>query len=123
MKKINKILGLTATSLLFMSEPVLAANMGTLSSGITGQMPAVANLLSAVAYIAGVGFGIKAALKLKEHNESKGQIPLSQPITLAVVAGVLLGLPSFLSAAKETTLGGGAQGTSLNGGGGIQAIQ
>ena len=55
-------------------------------------------------------------LKLKEHNESKGQVPLSQPITLGIVAGLLLALPSFLQTAKTGIFGSGSKGTTLDGG-------
>jgi hypothetical protein len=64
--------------------------------------PTASELLQAVSYLAGIGFGIKAALKLKESNENKGQTPLSQPITLGVVAAMLFALPSTMTTATET---------------------
>ena len=79
-------------------------------------MGGVADLLSAVSYIGGVGFGIKAALKLKEHNESKGQTPLSQPITMGIVAALLIALPTFLKTATDTLFGGSSQKTTADGG-------
>lgn len=120
-KNLVKYLALGVAGLGFFAvDPAMAAVTGglnTLSGNVTGQMPAVASLLSSIAYIAGIGFGIKAILKFKEHNESKGQVPLSQPIVMAVVAGLLLALPSFLTVAKEAAGGSSTQQTTISGGG------
>jgi intracellular multiplication protein IcmD len=83
---------------------------------VRNQLPGVADLISAASYLIGIGFGLKAALKLKEHNESKGQIPLSQPVTLAVVAALLLALPTLLSVSRNSVFGTGSQGSGLDGG-------
>ncbi len=101
---------------LLMTEPALAQGLNTITGTVKSQIPGVAEVLSAIAYVAGVGFGIKAVLKLKEHNESKGQVPLSQPITMAIVAGLLLALPTFLQTAKQGVFGTGSKGTTLDGG-------
>ena len=88
-------------------DPVMAQGLDRITNPVKSQLPAVADVLSIIAYIAGVAFGIKAALKLKESNENKGQVPLSQPITLAIVAGILLALPTMLSVATEAVFGAG----------------
>lgn len=118
MKKGLKILGYVALTAVLMTvamDPAMAQGINRVTSTVKDQMPGVVDVLSAIAYIAGVGFGIKAALKLKEHNESKGQVPLSQPITLGIVAALLLALPTFLSVAKEGVFGAGSTGTSITG--------
>ena len=112
-------LGMLSALMLVAVEPAMAqAGLDRITSPVKAQLPAVADVLSIIAYIAGIGFGIKAALKLKESNESKGQVPLSQPITLAIVAGVLLALPTLLSVASESVFGAGntkvnAQGSGM----------
>mgnify|MGYP001485722228 CR=1 FL=1 len=119
MKKNLKYLSLAvgAAGLTLLSvEPAMAQGLNNVTNVVKSQMPGVAEVLSAVAYVAGVGFGIKAILKLKEHNESKGQVPLSQPITLGIVAGLLLALPTFLQTAKQGVFGAGSKGTTLEGG-------
>lgn len=113
-----KLLGLTALGLAVFIGSMDVANAQNLSSVTTnlkGQLPGIADILSIVAYLGGIGFGIKAALKLKEHNESKGQVPISQPITMAVVAALLLALPSLLTTSKGTIFGSGTQHTTLDG--------
>ncbi len=118
MKKGFKFLAYAAMAAVLMTvamDPAMAQGLNRVTGTVKDQMPGVVDILSAIAYIAGVGFGIKAALKLKEHNESKGQIPLSQPITLGIVAALLLALPTFLSVAKEGVFGTGSTGTSISG--------
>ena len=100
-------LGVLSALMLVAVDPAIAQGLNRITNPVKAQLPAVADVLSIIAYIAGVAFGIKAALKLKESNESKGQTPLSQPITLAIVAGILLALPTMLSVATESIFGAG----------------
>ena len=100
-------LGVLSALVLVAIDPAMAAGEGLtkITDTVKDQLPEVVDVLAIVAYIAGVGFGIKAALKLKESNETKGQVPLSQPITLVIVAGVLLALPTMLKVATESVFG------------------
>ena len=117
-KKVLKVLGYIAgisVLALLVSDPAMAQGLDKITAPIKAQLPGVSDVLSAVAYVSGIGFGIKGALKLKEHNESKGQVPLSAPITLFIVAGMLLALPTMLSISTEAVFGGGNTKTTLNG--------
>ena len=119
MKKVLKVLGYIAgisVLALLVSDPAMAqAGLDKITAPIKTQLPGVSDVLSAVAYVSGIGFGIKGALRLKEHNESKGQVPLSAPITLFIVAGMLLALPTMLSISTEAVFGTGNTKTTLNG--------
>ena len=111
------LLGLGVALTALAVDPAMAqTGLNKVTGELKTQMGGVADLLSAVSYIGGVGFGIKAALKLKEHNESKGQTPLSQPITMGIVAALLIALPTFLKTATETLFGGSSQKTTADGG-------
>lgn len=111
------LLGLGVALTALAVDPAMAqTSLNKVTTELRGQMGGVADLLSAVSYIGGVGFGIKAALKLKEHNETKGQTPLSQPITMGIVAALLIALPTFLKTATETLFGGSSQKTTADGG-------
>jgi len=114
-KKLFSTVGV-GSLLLVASTGAMAQGINTVTNNVMGQMPGITDVLSAVAYIAGIGFGIKAALKLREHNETKGQVPISTPITLGVVAALLLALPTFLSTGKEAVFGTGSTGTNVQGG-------
>ena len=113
MKRMGKILGATLLMALFVTEAMAQSEglKGMITQG-RGQFETITQLISTVSYIAGIGFMFKAILKFKEHNESKGQVPLSNAIVLFIVAGCLLGLPYMVSVAKNTTVGtsGGSSG-------------
>lgn len=121
-KKLMAKVGYTTMSVLSIAAGTLllaspaSAQLSTVTTNIIQQFEGLVNVLSGVAYIGGVGFGIKAALKFKEHNETKGQVPLSQPIVMALVAALLIGLPSFIGVIRDSTLGSSAQQSSIQGG-------
>jgi hypothetical protein len=123
--KILKCLGYTAIAAvgLLGVESAQAQGVLTVTNGLLPQMGGIADLLSSLSYLAGIGFGIKAAMKLKEHNESKGQVSISAPITMAVVAALLIALPSLLSISAEAIFGTGSSKTGLTGGGAIRSIR
>lgn len=99
-----------ATVAMFMLSGTAMADSGLerMTTPITEGLKSVVQVISIFSYLAGLAFGIKAALKLKEHNESKGQVPLSQPVTTAIVAAFLIALPSLLTVAAETMFGSDA---------------
>ena len=105
-----------ATLALLVGDAAMAQDLKAVTNNLHGQLPGIADILSAVSYLAGIGFGIKAALKLKEHNDTKGQVPISAPITMAVVAALLIALPTLLTTSKGTIFGVGAQSSSLDSG-------
>ena len=114
----SKILAglIAAAGLAMFSEPSQAQTLGDIANNIVqGTLGVVNNLITGGAYLLGVAFGVKAALKLKEHNESEGRTKLSTPLTLGVVSALLLALPTFLKSGVETTLGSGATMGSLSG--------
>ena len=81
---------------LFVNAIAFATDLNTLNTTVNSQGMAALGIINMVSYIIGVGVGIKGILKLKEHNESQGKIPLSQPIILLIVAGCLFALPTIL---------------------------
>ncbi|HET9843271.1 MAG TPA: type IV secretion protein IcmD [Gammaproteobacteria bacterium] len=91
-------------------------DLGEVASGITKSMVGMQKLLSAAAYIAGLGFAIAGMMKFKAHKDQPAQVPLSQPITLLLVAAGLVFLPSLISTAGETIFKSGSA-TDAEGGG------
>jgi hypothetical protein len=68
----------------------------------------IAESLTSISYMSSIFFGVNSYFKFKEYNFSKGVTPLSQPITLAIVALMLAALPSLLSVGVETTFASGS---------------
>lgn len=62
----------------------------------------VPDVMAMIAYVCGIGLGIKSILKFKEANDSKGQTKLTVPILLAVASSLLLALPAFLGLGAES---------------------
>lgn len=71
--------------------------VGDVAVAIKGQLPGVLNVMEAIAYIGGLGLGFKGILKLKENNESKGQVKLATPILMIIASVILLALPTAIN--------------------------
>jgi intracellular multiplication protein IcmD len=92
-------------------------NLGSVASNITGTMNSVAQLITAVSYVAGVGFALMGMLKLKAHKDQPTQVPLSQPLVLLAIAAGLVFLPSLISSTGATVWGSSAENANTKGGG------
>ena len=79
-----------------------AATAGDMASGVFKQFRDFANVITGGAMLAGIGIGVMAAIKLKNHAENPQQEKLTKPIIYFIVAGALIGLPSFLNTGKGT---------------------
>ena len=75
-----------------MDGAIVTAIVGEAGQNLSGLV----DLISALAYLMGIGFSFKAVLSLKEHSEDPEAVPIGGPLSMAVVAGLLVSLPSFL---------------------------
>lgn len=126
LKKTQTITTSIAVSAMLFAAPAMAqGGFATLLTGtLSQQFLAVADFMSAIAYLGGVGMGIKGALKIKEWNDSKGRdSTLTQAMIPLLIAGMLLALPSVLQVLKQSVSANQAGSTSLTGGGAIRVIQ
>ena len=114
-------------SVYFYTSLALAAdtdeNLGQVASTITGSFGQLAKLITAGAYMAGIGFCMASMLKFKAHKDNPTQIPIGTPIALLFIGAALIFLPNIFKIAGYTIFGGtsGAGGisgtTGLSGGG------
>lgn len=74
---------------------------GSLKSNFT----ALAQLITAGAYLAGMGFAMAAILKFKQHKDNPTQIPVGTPIAMLFVAAALLFLPKIMEIAGKSVFG------------------
>lgn len=107
-------LGVLSVALLAFPELAAAAELKDSMSRLSSQTQSVADVLSGFSYLAGTGVGVRSALLFKDHNENPANTKLSKPLTHALVAGMLLALPSFLTVGADST--GLTQKNSLSGG-------
>lgn len=88
--------------------------LGNVASTITGSFGQLAKLITAGAYMAGIGFCMASMLKFKAHKDNPTQIPIGTPIALLFIGAGLIFLPNIFKIAGYTIFGGtsGAGGTT-----------
>ena len=101
------------------------ATIGSLADNVTGSFAQIGSLMTGVAYLAGLGFGISAVFKFKQHKDNPTQIPIGTPFALLAVSVILIFLPGIYAPAGATVFGSsggdaggftGAGATALPGG-------
>lgn len=119
----KKILFLFLTSISLNALAGTSLTVAQIADAInTGQLGGISDLMGSLSYVFGIAFGVKAAFKLKEHSDSKGQTKLHVPILFAIAAALFLALPSTLKVGlgtvglKSTPSGGGSVSTQPGGG-------
>ncbi len=85
-----------------------AMTAGSVASQIIGSFTAIADLITAGAYLGGLAFSVGAIMKFKQHKDNPTQVPVGTPIALVLIAAALLFLPSMLSTTGMTIFGGGS---------------
>ena len=115
--KIASLVGLGA--LFFYSADASAQsaanNLGDVANNIKTSFGALAQLVTAIAYVAGMGFALASILKFKAHKDNPTQIPIGTPIALLFVAAALLFLPQLFGIAGQTVFGSGALSGGISG--------
>ena len=81
--------------------------IGGLASNITSNFTAIGQLLVSTAYVAGIGFGIAAIFKFKQHKDNPTQIPIGTPFALLGVSVMLVFLPGLYKPLGQTVYGSG----------------
>lgn len=100
------------------ADVALAESLGTMASTLTKTFGSVGKAVTALSYIAGLGFAIASILQFKQHKENPSQTPIGKPVSQILIAAGLLFLPSMFSAVGNTIFkdGGttaGASGTEI----------
>jgi hypothetical protein len=94
---------------LFFQDLVLATegsgDLISISSTLSSQVQAVAQLLIIISYVAGVGFALAGIIQFKAHKDNPTQVPLSKPIVYLIVGACLLFLPTMISSAGQSIFG------------------
>lgn len=87
------------------SEALAGISLGTVATTVTSSFEALAKLITATAYIAGLGFAIGAIMKFKQHKDNPTQIPIGTPIALLFIAAALIFLPTIFGVVGTTLFG------------------
>lgn len=105
MKKVT--LGLLALVCLSIGTVALAqvSGIGSVATKVTGNIAALAKLLTAGSYVAGMAFAIGAIVKFKAHKDNPTQIPIGTPIALLFVGAALIFIPTIFKVSGGTLFG------------------
>lgn len=107
MKKV--ILGLVSLSCFTLGTVALAAvsgGVGTVAQNVTSNLSAVAKLITAASYVAGMAFAVGAVVKFKAHKDNPTQVPIGGPIALLFVGAALIFIPTVFKVTGATLFGG-----------------
>jgi len=108
MKKV--VIGLLALAGVVVSATAFAAasgsGMGQVAAQVTSNLAAVAKLITAGAYVAGLALVVGAIVKFKAHKDNPTQIPIGTPIALLFVGIALLFSPTVFTKGGQTMFGG-----------------
>ncbi|OGT50639.1 MAG: type IV secretion protein IcmD [Gammaproteobacteria bacterium RIFCSPHIGHO2_12_FULL_41_15] len=100
---------LVGAFLMLFSDLVVAGGtvetFGAMASKVTESFGGIAKLISAGSYIAGLGFGLGAIMKFKQHKDNPTQVPIGTPIAMAFIASALLFFPVVLQMAGQSIFG------------------
>ena len=115
-----KVLGSSIVALTTAGVAYAGESLGTMASTLTATFSSVGSAITALSYIAGLGFAIAAILQFKQHKENPSQTPIGKPISQILIAAALLFLPSMFTAVGNTIFsqGGttaGSSGTEITG--------
>jgi hypothetical protein len=117
MKKV--ILGLLGLSCLVVGTIALAQSgstgIGGVAKTVTGNVSAIAKLITAAAYVAGMAFAVGAIVKFKAHKENPTQIPIGTPIAMLFVGAALIFIPTVFKVGGQTLFGGSGQVSTVSG--------
>lgn len=97
-----------------MAAPV--TTIGQMATLITQSFSDLAKLITAMSYVAGIGFSLGAVMKFKQHKDNPTQIPVGTPVAMLFVAAALLFFPTVLGMTGMSIFGttetAGALGTA-----------
>lgn len=107
----NKYYGLGAVITLGFFEGAKsahAADFSTIAENIVQSMAELPGLLSAIAYMLGLLFGVIGIIKIKDHVENPDRTPLKDGAIRLASGGALFALPILFEAMRNTIGNGSA---------------
>lgn len=108
--------GLIAGGLSLSAGAALAQNVGEIADSLATQTGNVADLISIVAFVLGVGMAIAGFMKFRQNaqNPNDPSAKISTAFILIFVGAGLVAIPAALGSGIATVFGGGAQQTDAN---------
>jgi intracellular multiplication protein IcmD len=117
---LKSVLVLAFMAAILVVEPAFAQSsdgVGGVADNVKEQFGSLAQLIFGAMFLVGIGLGGMAALKFKAHSDNPQQNKLMTPVILALVAAMLIALPTFINTSMATLWGGDAESGGLEGDG------
>ena len=89
--------------------------VGAVASSVKSNLSSIATLITAGAYVAGMGFAVGAIVKFKAHKDNPTQVGIGVPIALLFVGAALLGSPSVFKTTGQTLFGASGKYAGVSG--------
>ena len=92
--------------------------IGSIATTITESFEGIGKLILSIAFVAGLGFGVAAIFKFKQHKDNPTQVPVGTPVAMLGISAALVFLPSFydpLGATMGVGTAGGFEGGGASG--------
>ena len=91
------------------------SGIGSIASNVTSNLGAVAKLITAASYVAGMAFAVGAVVKFKAHKDNPTQVTIGMPIALLFVAAALIFIPEVFKSSGATLFGGSSSVAGVSG--------
>ena len=99
------------------SASAISGSVASLANNVKSSFGALAQLITAGAYVAGFAFVLVAIFKFKQHKDNTTNITIGTPIAMLFIGAAMIFLPSIISTTGKTVFGssgtvGGVSGIS-----------
>lgn len=81
------------------------SGLGGVAAHAKDSLKGFAQLVTAAAYVAGMGFAVAAVLKFKAHKDNPTQVALGMPIAMLFIAIALIFIPTIFKVGGGTLFG------------------
>ncbi len=90
-------------------------SVGDVAGTMIDSFTNLSKVMTAVGYLAGIGFTLASIFKFKQHKDNAQQIPVTTPIALLALGITLLFMPSVFQMGGATLFGTGAESAGVTG--------
>lgn len=105
MKRVTLVLLALSCMLVGTASLAAVSGIGSVATTVTGNLAAIARLITAASYVAGMAFAVGAIVKFKAHKDNPTQIPIGTPIALLFVGAALIFIPTVFRVSGATLFG------------------
>ena len=81
------------------------SGVGSVATQVSSNLGAIARLITAGSYVAGMAFVVGAIVKFKAHKDNPTQITIGTPIALLFVGAALIFAPTVFKVSGGTLFG------------------